>query len=144
MGPILKGLPARALVTHLILFDGVCNFCSGWVQFILRRDPGKRFRFAALQSAAGRKVLSQMGLPPEQWTTIILVEGEKRYFRSTAALQIARRLGGLWPALFVFILLPPPLRDFLYEIVAKNRYRWFGKRDACFVPSQEVRDRFLE
>lgn len=125
----------------LILFDGVCNLCSWWVQFVIKRDPGKRFRFATLQSAVGQKILQEAGLPREQPTTILLVEEEKRYFRSTAALRIARQLRGPWPALFIFVLIPLPVRDFLYEVVAKNRYRWFGKRDACFVPTQEMKER---
>ena len=128
----------------LILFDGVCNFCSWWVRFILERDPGKRFRFATLQSAVGQKMLGEMGLPRERPTTIVVAEGEKRYFRSTAALHIARRLGGLWAVLFIFVIIPRPVRDVLYDVVAKNRYRWFGKRDTCFVPSEEVKERFLE
>lgn len=128
----------------LILFDGSCNFCSGWVQFIIKRDPRKRFQFATLQSAVGQKILREMDLPREPPTTLIVVEGEKRYFRSTATLHIVRRLGGLGSALFIFVIVPPLLRDFLYNVVAKNRYRWFGRRDACFVPPREVKERFLE
>ena len=128
----------------LILFDGICNFCSSWVQFDMKRYPGKRFHFATLQSAVGQRILHEIGLPREELKTIILVDGDKRYFRSTAALHIVRKIGGPWAILFIFIIVPVPLRDFLYNVVAKNRYRWFGKRETCFVPTPDMKERFLE
>ncbi len=128
----------------LILFDGICNFCSYWVQFVMKRDPGKRFRFATLQSAVGQRTFNEIGLPREELKTMILVDGSKRYFKSTAALHIVKKIGGLWAILFIFIIVPAPIRDLLYNVVAKNRYRWFGKREACFVPAPDMKERFLE
>lgn len=129
---------------RLILFDGVCNLCSFWVGFILRRDAGKRFRFASLQSATGQRALGQAGLPGGELNTMVYVEGGRRYLRSTAVLRIARAMRGLWPLLYPLIVIPAPIRDLLYRVIARNRYRWFGKRDACWVPAVEVRDRFLD
>ncbi len=129
---------------RVILFDGICNLCSSWVRFVVKRDPKKRFHFAPLQSSLGQRILGEIGLPREELRTVILVEGKECYFKSTATLQIVRRLSGLWPILFIFIVVPTPLRDFLYGIVARNRYRWFGKRGACFVPTPDIRERFLE
>ena len=138
---------ATAAVTAagpVLLFDGVCNLCNGAVQFIIRHDPAGRFRFAALQSDTGERLLREMGLPPDKLDTLVLVEDGRAHQRSTAALRIARRLSGLWPALFyLFIWVPRPLRDLAYDFVARNRYRWFGQRDECMVPTPELRARFL-
>ncbi|HCU23476.1 MAG TPA: thiol-disulfide oxidoreductase [Deltaproteobacteria bacterium] len=127
-----------------VLFDGVCNLCNSSVTFILRRDPKKFFRFAALQSPTGRSLAEKFGVvlrePP---ASILLVEAEKVYSESTAALRIARRLSGLWPLFYGAIIIPRPLRDALYRWIAKNRYRWFGKKDTCMIPSPELRSRFL-
>lgn len=134
-------------VTHdgpVILFDGECNLCNGAVNFIIRRDPRKRFRFAPYQSAPGRALADQAGLTEAASGTIILLEEGHARARSTAALRIARRLRGLWPLLYVFIIIPRPIRDWVYDWVARNRYRWFGKRDECMIPGPEVKDRFLE
>ncbi len=127
----------------IVLFDGVCNFCNGSVNFIIRRDPKKKFRFAPLQSEVGQKLLKQFGLSTTDLDTMILIDGDRYYSRSTAGLQIARRMSGLWPLLFAFIVVPPFLRDFVYNVIARNRYRWFGKRDACMVPTPDLRERFL-
>ena len=128
----------------LILFDGVCNFCCSWIRFLIRRDPGKRLRFAPLQSFAGQETLRRLGLSADQLTTMILVEGNRHYVKSSAALRIARRMGGLWPLLFLLILMPAPIRDLFYDFFARNRYRWFGKRESCMVPTPDVKERFLE
>lgn len=128
----------------LILFDGVCNFCCFWVQFLIRRDPDKRFRFAPLQSAVGQETLRDLGLSADNLTTMILVEGDRHYVKSSAALRIARRMKGLWPPLFVFIVIPAAIRDFFYDWVARNRYRWFGRQENCMVPTPDVRERFKE
>ncbi len=128
----------------LILFDGVCNFCSSWVRFLIRRDPHKRLRFAPLQSPAGQETLRRLGLRADGLTTMVLVEGDRHYIKSSAALRIARRMGGLWPLLFPFILIPAPIRDFFYDLFARNRYRWFGRQSTCMVPTPDVKDRFLE
>ena len=124
----------------IVLFDGVCNLCNGAVQFILARDPGGRFQFASLQSDAARRILS--GQVPAE--TIVLAEPRRVYTKSTAALRIARGLRFPWPLLSVFLLIPRPLRDLVYHWVARNRYRWFGKRDACLLPKPEFKNRFVD
>ena len=123
-----------------MLFDGVCNLCNGAVRFILARDPAARFQFASLQSEAARRLLGENA--PEE--TIVLREGGKIYSQSTAALRIARELRVPWPLLYAFIVVPRPLRDAIYDWVARHRYQWFGKREVCMVPMPEVRGRFLE
>jgi predicted DCC family thiol-disulfide oxidoreductase YuxK len=124
----------------IVLFDGVCNLCNGFVQFILPRDRAGRFRFASLQSDAARLLLK--GDPPEE--TMVLIEAGKTYIKSAAALRIARRLRFPWPLLYAFVVVPRGLRDIVYDWVARHRYRWFGKRDACMLPYPQWRGRFLE
>ena len=126
----------------MILFDGVCNLCNGFVQFVIARDPARRFRFASLQSEAGRRSLEAAGAGNSA-ETVVLVEDGRAFTRSTAALRIARCLRFPWPLAFALIVVPRPLRDQVYDWVARNRYRWFGKRDVCMVPTPELRDRFL-
>lgn len=128
----------------LILFDGVCNLCSGAVQFVLRRDVRARFRFASLQSAAGRAVLAKAGALGTVPDSIVLVMGGRVQVKSGAALAIARGLRWPWPLLSAFWLVPYPLRDLVYDWIARNRYRWFGKTEQCWVPTQELRARFLD
>lgn len=127
----------------IVLFDGVCNLCNGSVRFLLRRDRRRRFRFAALQSAAGRGLLEQHGLPTGTLDTIVVLEGGRARVQSDAALHLARRLPWPWPVLAVFTPLPRPLRDALYAFVARHRYRWFGRTESCMLPTPEVADRFL-
>lgn len=127
----------------LILFDGVCNLCNSSVNFIIDRDPDGYFQFAALQDEAARPILAQYSLSAEYTGSIVLVEDGQCYRQSEAALRIARHLQGAWPLLYHFILLPRPLRDTLYDWIARNRYRWFGKRDSCRIPTPELRMRFL-
>lgn len=130
----------------IVLFDGVCNLCNGSVLFILDRDPAAHFRFAALQSDAGRRLLEELGRPlgagdPE---SIVLVDAGRVYERSAAALRIARRMRGLWKLLWVLVIVPWPVRDFVYRVVANNRYRWFGRTAECRVPTPELRARFID
>lgn len=127
----------------VVLFDGVCNLCNGAVQFIIRRDKRGRFCFASLQSDVGQGLLRGHGVAPHGLYSMIVVEDGVLYERSDAALRIARRLPGLWPVLGVFGVLPRRMRDGLYNFVAKNRYRWFGKRDVCMMPDPALRGRFL-
>ena len=129
---------------RLILFDGVCNLCSFWVRFVIRRDPKKEFRFAPLQSAAGQETLRRLALGGGEPHTMVFVEEGKAYLKSSAALRIVRRIGGLWPLVFVFIVIPAPARDFFYDWVARNRYRWFGRKETCVAPTPDLKDRFLE
>jgi len=126
-----------------VLFDGVCNLCNGAVNFILDRDNGE-FRFAALQSGAGRRLIEERGRSAEDLSTMVLIEGERVYTRSSAALRIARRLRAPWKWLYVFIIVPRPLRDAVYNLAARRRYRWFGKREECRMPTPELKGRFLE
>jgi predicted DCC family thiol-disulfide oxidoreductase YuxK len=125
---------------HIVLFDGICNLCNGAVRFILVRDPRGRFRFASLQSNVARRLLKGDG-PPE---TIILIDAGKIYSKSTAALRIARGLRFPWPLLYGLVIVPRFLRDVVYDWVARNRYRWFGKRDTCMLPTPQMKERFLD
>ncbi|TGE23135.1 thiol-disulfide oxidoreductase DCC family protein [Hymenobacter metallicola] len=128
-----------------ILFDGVCNLCSGFVQFIIERDTAGYFRFASLQSAVGQKLLAQHGITLRETgpETVMLVENDQVYTHSTAVLRIARQLGAGWPLLYTFIIVPKVLRDAAYRFVARHRYQWFGQTEACMLPTPELRQRFL-
>ncbi|WP_421870523.1 thiol-disulfide oxidoreductase DCC family protein [Marinoscillum sp.] len=134
---------AAKVEQSVILFDGVCNLCNGSVNFIIDRDGG-HFKFASLQSDEAQTLLSRRNLSDNQLESIVLVEPSAVYYKSDAALRIAGKLSGLWPVMKVFIILPRGLRDFFYDIIAKNRYKWFGKRDSCRMPTPELRDRFLD
>ncbi len=127
----------------IVLFDGVCNLCSGAVQFIIRRDPEGRFRFASLQSPLGEELLARFGIDPGLLDSVILVEGDRWSKESDAALRVARGLGGAWKALAVLRVIPRPIRDAVYRLIARNRYRWFGKKESCWLPTPELRERFL-
>jgi predicted DCC family thiol-disulfide oxidoreductase YuxK len=130
----------------VILFDGVCNLCSGAVRFIVERDPEGIFRFASLQSQAGRQLLRDYGVEPHAGDpdTVILIDHGRALDRSTAALHIALRLGGRYKLVFwLGRFVPRFVRDIVYDFVARHRYRWFGKTDACMVPTPELRARFL-
>ena len=127
----------------VVLFDGVCNFCNHSVNWIIRRDSRSYFRFAALQSDVGAEIQQQYGLDPSALDTLVLNEGGRVYLKSMAALRVVRRLCSPWPLLYALIAVPRPVRDFAYDWFARRRYRWFGKKDACMVPTPDVRDRFL-
>lgn len=127
----------------IILFDGVCNFCSGAVNFIIRQDKNKVFRFAALQSEAGQKLLEQYGLPKEKFDSFVLIDNGKVYKSSTAGLRLYSRLPWYWKWTQLFWIVPRFLRDAVYNFIARNRYRWFGKSESCMVPTADVRSRFL-
>ncbi len=127
----------------VVLFDGVCNFCAASVQFIIRRDPQGLFRFAAYQSDAGKSLCAQHGVDAGALDTFALIVDGRALFRSDAALATATRLGGLWRLLAVFRLVPRAVRDAVYRLIARNRYRWFGRRESCMVPDADVRHRFL-
>ncbi len=127
----------------VLLFDGVCNLCNGAVQFVIKNDKKKQFRFAALQSKAGNAFSKKYALPVENFDTFVLISNDKYYTRSDAALKVAKMLGGVWSLAYVFIIIPKTVRDAIYNWVAKNRYRWFGKKDQCMIPTPELRDRFL-
>mgnify|MGYP001272979165 CR=1 FL=1 len=126
---------------YIILFDGVCNLCNGAVQFVIKRDKQEQFMFGSLQGQAGQAYLRRFGL---DFTSFVLIEDDKAYTRSTAALRTAKHLGGLWKLLYVFIIVPRFIRDAVYNRIAGNRYKWFGKKDACMVPTPALRARFLD
>jgi predicted DCC family thiol-disulfide oxidoreductase YuxK len=131
----------------VVLFDGVCNLCNGLVQFVIPRDPDGYFQFAALSSEAAARVFSTAGDGRHRGPladSIVLVEEGVLYVRSAAALRIARRLGFPWVLGYGLMIVPPPLRDALYDLVARRRYRWFGRRETCMVPGPGIRDRFLD
>jgi predicted DCC family thiol-disulfide oxidoreductase YuxK len=127
----------------LVLFDGVCNLCTGIVQFIIKRDPEAKFRFASLQSEAGQSQLKNFNLNPALQSIVVIDNGEALE-RSDAALLIAKHLAGPWKFLTVFKILPKFFRDACYDVVAANRYRIFGKQDDCMIPTPELKQRFLE
>ncbi len=128
----------------VIFFDGVCNLCQGSVQFVIQHDPKRYFRYASLQGQAGTEILKQQGLSVEEYDSFLLWENGKIYTRSTAALRVCRKLSGLWPILYLFILVPTFIRDAVYNWVARNRYRWFGKQETCWVPTPELRSLFID
>ncbi|NQV21927.1 MAG: DUF393 domain-containing protein [Rhodospirillales bacterium] len=127
----------------VMLFDGVCYLCRDSVQFVLRRDPDAKVDFAPLQSDYGRDVLRRHGLPEGSLQSVVLVQDGEVYTKSTAALRIARELSGGWPLLYLFMVVPRFLRDGVYDFIGNRRYRWFGKMDACWIPDQDVSNRFL-
>jgi predicted DCC family thiol-disulfide oxidoreductase YuxK len=128
----------------IVLFDGICRFCDASVNWIIDHDPQGRIRFAALQSDVGQKLLERFGLSKTDFDSLVLVEGERCWCRSDAALGVARHLPMPWSFLSAFLLMPAFLRDPLYGLLAANRYNWFGQFDACRIPTPEVRARFLE
>jgi len=132
-------------ITHpVILFDGVCNLCSSSVQFIIRHDKNRVFRFASLQSPFGQAVLQYFNLPLTELNSFILLEDDKIYTRSGGALKAAKKLDGLYSWLYAFIIVPPFIRNGVYNIIARNRYKWMGKKDACWLPTPALRDLFWD
>src|SRR5438477_12645044 len=117
-------------VKSIIMFDGVCNLCNGFVNFLIVRDKQNKFQFGSLQSPVVADLLKQHNFSVNDLSTVILLEKNKLYYQSTAVLRILRQMGGAWPLLYVFIIVPKPMRDFIYNLVAKNRYRLFGRQDA--------------
>ncbi|WP_019120669.1 thiol-disulfide oxidoreductase DCC family protein [Brevibacillus massiliensis] len=128
----------------ILLFDGDCSLCSRTVQFVIPRDRQGRVKFASLQSEAGQQLLERHGLPAQGADTVVLIEDGRSYVKSTAALRLLRCMSGLWPVLYALIIVPLPLRDRVYDWVARNRYRWFGKQSSCLMPTPEIRERFLD
>lgn len=129
---------------HVILFDGVCNLCNGFVQFIIKRDSNAKFKFASLQSNAAKRLLGSVNISSEQFDSVVYISKGVVSQRSTAVLHIVRDMGGVWKLLYALIVLPRFIRDAVYDFVAANRYRLFGKRDECMIPTDEWRGRFLE
>ena len=127
----------------IILFDGICNFCNSSVNFIIKRDKKNYFKFSPLQSEYSKIILKQNNFPLENFESIILFENNKIYQKSTAALRIAKQLSGLWKLSYMFIIFPSFISDFFYDIIAKKRYKYFGKRELCMIPDEKVKGKFL-
>ncbi|MEJ7627787.1 MAG: thiol-disulfide oxidoreductase DCC family protein [Ferruginibacter sp.] len=127
----------------IILFDGICNLCNRSVQFVIKNDPAGLFKFTPLQGNTGKKILSDFKLSTLHFDSFILFENGKIYTRSTAALLVAKKLKSPVKLLYGFIIVPPVIRNVVYNFIAKNRYRWFGKTDSCMIPSPALQDRFL-
>lgn len=128
---------------RIILFDGVCNLCNSSVQFILKRDRKGQFGFASLQGEVGQKLIHKFGLNPDI-NSFVLIENEKVYLESTAALKVCKGLTGGWKLFAAFLIIPRPIRDVVYKIIANNRYKWFGKKESCMLPLPEWKNRFLD
>ncbi|MCX7743057.1 MAG: thiol-disulfide oxidoreductase DCC family protein [Flavobacteriales bacterium] len=128
----------------IVLFDGVCNFCNASVQFIIKHDSNAIFRFASLQSKLAMDIIREVGLEENKVNSVVLVYKNKVYIQSDAALNIVKMLSGIWPVFYLLIIIPKPVRDFFYNVIARNRYRWFGKKDQCMVPPPELKYRFLD
>lgn len=128
----------------IVLFDGVCNLCQSSVQLIVQHDKQAYFQFASLQSEIGKSLLAQHHINIAKTDSIVLIDNDKAYTHSTAALRIAKQLDGLFKLLYVFIIIPTPFRNLVYNLIARNRYQWFGKKEQCWLPSPELKNRFLE
>ncbi len=131
--------------SFLILFDGVCNLCESSVHFVIRRDKSSKFRFAALQSAAARKILAPYDYAFDELSSVLLLADGKLYRKSRAALRIARQLDGAWPLMYyAFFWIPSFIADPVYDFIGNRRYRWFGVKTECWIPDEGLRQRFLE
>ena len=127
----------------VIIFDGICNLCSHSVQFILRHEAKSEILFASLQSTSGARLLREFNFNPDDAKSFVLISCGNAYVKSTAAIRVARQLRGAWKLLAAAWVVPRPLRDYLYDVVARNRYRWFGQLEVCMVPTPELASRFL-
>lgn len=132
------------VVSAVVLFDGVCNLCNGAVQFIIKRDKASKFHFAALQSEYGQAQLLRLGIPPSALQSIVLIKGDRFYQRSNAVLEIVKMLGGFWSVLYLLKIIPAFFRDWIYNRIANNRYKWFGRQDQCMIPTTALKARFLD
>ncbi|MFA0962879.1 thiol-disulfide oxidoreductase DCC family protein [Roseivirga sp. BDSF3-8] len=141
--PVNQPDHAHALSKDIVLFDGVCNLCHGAVNFIIDRDPAGRYHFASLQSEPGRELLQKYDVDPDKIDSVVLVRADMVFTKSRAALEISRYLRGPWPLLYVFKIVPSFIADAIYDLVARNRYKWFGKQDQCRMPDAALRRRFI-
>lgn len=129
---------------NILLFDGVCNLCNNAVQFVIKHDKKAKIKFASLQSNFGQKILIDNNLPSDNLNSFVYLKNNRYYIKSTAALHLMKDLGSGWQLLFGFIIIPQFIRDAVYSIVAKNRYKWFGKQDVCIMHSEFLKSRFIE
>jgi predicted DCC family thiol-disulfide oxidoreductase YuxK len=127
----------------VVLFDGVCNLCNGSVIFIIKRDAQSKLKFASLQSDYGVEQMKKFNLPPSSLNSVLLIRGDRLYQKSNAALEIVAMLDGLWPGLYLLKIIPRFLRDLIYDWISRNRYRWFGKKEECMIPTPDMKSRFI-
>ena len=130
-------------MSAIILFDGVCNFCNGSVNFVIAHDAQNYFKFAPLQSDVAQTLLEKYNIDKAETDSVILIEDETAFTHSTAALRIARKLDGAWSWFYVFVIIPKFVRDFCYKLFAKYRYKLFGKKDVCMMPTAEIKEKFI-
>lgn len=128
---------------RLVLFDGVCNFCDASVNWIIKHDKKNKFKFATLQSEIGKKMMLQYGIDPAKTDSAVLIENNSAYIKSTAVLKIAKQLNALYPLAYGFIIIPKFLRDAVYDFISRNRYKWWGKKDSCMIPTKEIKEKFI-
>jgi predicted DCC family thiol-disulfide oxidoreductase YuxK len=128
----------------LALFDGICNFCNYWVKFAVKKDKRGKLRYTPLQGETAKKILTQFGLNISNLNTVVFIDNGKVYTQSSAALRICKHLDGGWKLFYGLIIIPKLIRDFFYNIIARNRYKWFGKKENCMVPPPGWKERFLE
>lgn len=127
----------------IVLFDGICNLCCGVVKFVIKRDKHARIKFAALQSEAGLQLLKQYNLPSSNFSSFVFIENGQAYTQSEAALRLCKNLSAMWPFMYGFIIVPSFIRNGIYNWIAKNRYKWFGKQDQCMIPTPDTKTLFL-
>ena len=128
----------------LVLFDGVCNFCNYWVNFAIKRDKKKKLKFTTLQGATAKQLLPRYNINPTSLNSVIFIDKGKAYTQSSASLRICKYMDGGWKLFYGFMIIPKFIRDFFYNIIARKRYKWFGKKEECMVPTPELRNRFLD
>ena len=129
----------------IVLYDGVCNFCNNSVNYIISKDKKDIFRFVSLQSKLGNDIINYIGLKEKNIDSIVLYQkGNAYYYKSSAAIQILKNFGGIYSIANILNYIPLSIRDYIYDIIAKNRYQWFGKKDSCIIPTQEIKDKFLD
>lgn len=136
-------MPDKINDTAIILFDGICNLCNSSVNFIIQHDKRNRFTFASIQSVVGQELLKKYHIDGSITDSLVLIENNCSFIRSTASLRIAKHLNGLYPLLYALILIPPFIRNGVYDLIAKNRYKWFGKKEECMIPTEETRKKFI-
>jgi len=128
----------------IILFDGVCNLCNGAINFIIKHDPKAKFKFAALQGETGKQLLAKHNINPKETDSIVLIDTDKVSVKSSAALRIAKDLNKAYPLFFGFMIIPNFIRNAVYDFIAAHRYKWFGKKESCMLPTPELKSRFLD
>ena len=127
----------------VVLFDGVCNLCNGSVLFIIKHDAQSKLKFASLQSEYGKEQMKRFGLPASVLNSVLLIKNGQLFKKSNAALEISRMLNGIWPLMYAFKIVPLFIRDLIYDWIANNRYKWFGKKEECMIPTPEMNARFV-